>query len=87
MLAKQAQEAASGGTDAEQRAATTYALLAIYHELRHNDHGAKIDTLMLQMRKVAAWQEQRAETESELVVVVRELKAEVTTIKFAVEGS
>ena len=44
-FAEMAQVAASRQTEAERRAAVTYALLAIYHELRRNDLAAKIDAL------------------------------------------
>jgi hypothetical protein len=63
-FAEMAQVAASRQTEAERRAAVTYALLAVYHELRRNDLGAKIDALALEVRRIAVWQEQRFQTES-----------------------
>jgi len=63
-FAEMAQVAASRQTEAERRAAVTYALLAIYHELRRNDLAAKIDALALEVRKIAVWQEQRFQSES-----------------------
>ena len=41
-------------------------MLAIYHELRRNDLGAKIDALALEVRKIAALQGQSADIESGL---------------------
>lgn len=63
-FAEMAQVAASRQTEAERRAAVTYALLAVYHELRRNDLGAKIDALALEVRKIVVWQEQRFQTDS-----------------------
>lgn len=80
------QVAASRQTEAERRATVTYAMLAIYHELRRNDLGPKIDALALEVRKIAALQGKRADVESGLAETVRELKTEVTAIKFAIGG-
>jgi iron-sulfur cluster repair protein YtfE (RIC family) len=85
-FAEMAQLAASRQAEAERRAAVTYAMLALYHELRRNDLGAKIDTLALEVRKIAALQGQRADIESGLAETVRELKTDVIAIKFAVGG-
>jgi hypothetical protein len=63
-FAEMAQLAASRQAEAERRAAVTYTMLALYHELRRNDLGAKIDALALEVRKIAVWQEQRFQTES-----------------------
>jgi hypothetical protein len=65
-FAEMAQVAASRQTEAERRAAVTYALLAIYHELRRNDLGAKIDALTEQVEKTITLQQQRANIESTL---------------------
>jgi iron-sulfur cluster repair protein YtfE (RIC family) len=65
-FAEMAQVAASRQTEAERRAAVTYAMLAIYHELRRNDLGAKIDALTEQVGKIAALQGQRPDIESGL---------------------
>jgi hypothetical protein len=65
-FAEMAQVAASRQTEAERRAAVTYAMLAIYHELRRNDLGAKIDALTEQVEKTITLQQQRANIESTL---------------------
>ena len=65
-FAEMAQVAVSRQTESERRAAVTYAMLAIYHELRRNDLGAKIDALALEVRKIAALQGQSADIESGL---------------------
>lgn len=43
----------------EETAGVTAAILAIYHELRHNDLGGKLDKLTEQVTKIALWQSQR----------------------------
>jgi hypothetical protein len=65
-FAEMAQVAVSRQTEAERRAAVTYAMLAIYHELRRNDLGAKIDALALEVRKIVALHDQSADIESGL---------------------
>jgi iron-sulfur cluster repair protein YtfE (RIC family) len=85
-FAERAQVAASRQTEAERRAAVTYAMLAIYHELRRNDLAAKIEVLTEQVGKIATLQGQRADIESGLAETIRELKTDMTAIKFAVGG-
>ena len=65
-FAEMAQVAVSRQTESERRAAVTYAMLAIYHELRRNDLGAKIDALTEQVEKTITLQQQRANIESTL---------------------
>jgi hypothetical protein len=69
-FAEMAQVAASRQTEAERRAAVTYAMLAIYHELRRNDLGAKIDALSEQVEELTEQVEravtQQGDTESRI---------------------
>jgi hypothetical protein len=73
-FAEMAQVAASRQTEAERRAAVTYALLAIYHELRRNDLGAKIDALAEQVEEIVTWQRERDRTQSKIAASLDDVK-------------
>jgi hypothetical protein len=76
-FAEMAQVAASRQTEAERRAAVTYAMLAIYHELRRNDLGAKIDALTEQVEELTEQVEravtQQGDTESRISSSISDL--------------
>jgi hypothetical protein len=75
-FAEKAEGATSRLNEADQLAGVTYALLAIYHELRHNDLGSKIDTLT---DRLMFWQEERDRTESRIASAVDDVKDAVAS--------
>ncbi|HEY3689657.1 MAG TPA: hypothetical protein VGL46_05065 [Pseudonocardiaceae bacterium] len=72
-FAEQAGVAASRFPETEG-AAMTCALLAIYHELRHNDLSTKIEELTEQVGEIVSWQRERDRTSSRIASSVDDVK-------------
>jgi hypothetical protein len=72
-FAKKAEAAVSEPSDTTRRAAATYALLAIYHELRRNDLGEKIDALTEQMEALTEQTERAAAGQGETASSIGDL--------------